>query len=366
MVQMRNLDCSKLYPLLLENQTTAILWLDASLCLRYMNPSAEFLLELDAPLCLGKSIATSLPDIGDLSAILRRVLASQETVTQRELRLMIGSPDARHGVTADCTVSPISGETACVELLVELSPLDRHLRIRREVALSLQSTINRALARNLAHEIKNPLGGLRGAAQLLARRLTEAKLLEYTRIIVSEVDRLTALVDSLLGPPQPLRRAPTNIHEPVEHVLQLTQAATPKLKIIRDYDPSLPELMLDQDQITQALINLAKNAREAAGERGVITFRTRALRQFTLNGTRHRLVACVELEDDGPGIPPEVLPRLFMPMATSKPQGSGLGLSIAQELVSRHGGLIECASVPGATVFSILLPIGNRDETETA
>ncbi|MGH8397840.1 MAG: nitrogen regulation protein NR(II), partial [Gammaproteobacteria bacterium] len=298
--------------------------------------------------------------------ILRRVLESQETVTQRELHLMIGSPDARHGVTADCTVSPLYGEAAGMELLVEFLPLDRHLRISREVALSVQSTTNRALARNLAHEIKNPLGGLRGAAQLLARKLVEPKLLEYTRIIVSEVDRLSALVDSLLGPPQPLRRALINIHELVEHVMQLTQAATPKLKIVRDYDPSLPELVLDRGKITQALINLAKNAREAAGERGVIIFRTRALRQFTLNRVRHRLVACMEVEDDGPGIPPEVLPRLFTPMATSKPQGSGLGLSIAQELVSRHGGLIECASVPGATVFSILLPIGTHDETKTA
>ncbi|MGH8283882.1 MAG: nitrogen regulation protein NR(II) [Gammaproteobacteria bacterium] len=363
---MQDSNNSGFYRSLLENQNIGILWLDASLCLRYLNPCAESLLELDAQNCLGKSITASLPQAHELSVILKRVLGSHETVTQRELCLRLGNPDAKHSVTADCTVSPLSDEADSMEFLVELTPLDRHLRISREVALTAQNTGNRSLARNLAHEIKNPLGGLRGAAQLLARKLTEPELLEYTRIIVREADRLTALADTLLGPSHPSRRTAANVHELLEHVAQLTQAATPKLKIIRDYDPSLPELSLDRDQITQVLINLAKNAGEAAGERGVITFRTRALRQFTLNGTRHRLVACVEVADKGPGIPPEILPRLFTPLVSGKPHGAGLGLSIAQNLVSRHGGLIECASTPGNTVFSILLPIGTSHERETA
>ncbi|MGA9853149.1 MAG: nitrogen regulation protein NR(II) [Gammaproteobacteria bacterium] len=354
------------FDLLLENQTTGLLWLDDAFHLRYLNPAAETLLELDGQHCLGLSLPNTLPRASELTAILDRARASGETITLRELGVEVGAFGNRHTVTVDCTVSPLTAAEGALELLVELMPLDRYLRISREAALTAQGALNRSLARNLAHEIKNPLGGLRGAAQLLARRLEDPKLLEYTRVIVSEADRLAALVDNLLGPSQSSRHAAVNIHELLEHVVQLTRAAAAKLKIIRDYDPSLPDLMLDRDQIVQVLLNLVKNACEAVGEHGVITFRSRALRQFTLNGTRHRLVACVQIEDDGPGIAPEILPRLFTPLVSSKPGGSGLGLNIAQELVSRHDGLIECTSVSNHTVFSILLPIGTGHERKTA
>ncbi len=367
MVQMLDLELSNFFALLLENQTTGLLWLDATFRLRYLNPAAETLLDLDGRRCIGSALTSSLPEADDLTAILQRVLDTRETVTRRELGLVVGAANARRTVTADCTVSPMVDKQGDVKLLVELVPQDRYLRISREAALSAQSAANRSLALKLAHEIKNPLGGLRGAAQLLARRLDDPGLLEYTRVIVSEADRLTALVDSLLGPPQALRRVETNIHELLEHVVQLLQAAAPgKFKINRDYDPSLPMLQLDRNQIIQALLNLAKNACEALGERGIIVFRSRALRQFTLHGIRHRLVACVEIEDNGPGIPPELALQLFSPLVSRKPNGAGLGLSIAQELVSRHGGLIECASVPGRTAFSILLPIGGNHEHESA
>ncbi|MGB9428436.1 MAG: nitrogen regulation protein NR(II) [Gammaproteobacteria bacterium] len=353
--------------LLLENQTTGILWLDDALHLRYLNPAAETLLNLDGQRCRGMALTANLPRASELAAILKRALASGETVTQRELAVEIGASKTPHTIVVDCTISPVAENEGALELLVEMTPLDRHLRITREAALTEQSTFNRTLTGNLAHEIKNPLGGLRGAAQLLARRLQDPKLLEYTRIIVHEADRLTALVDTLLGPSQPSHRVATNLHEPLEHVARLVEAAAPaKLKIVRNYDPSLPELQLDRDQIVQVLLNLAKNAREAVDERGVITFRSRGLRQFTLNGTRHRLVACVDVADNGPGIPPEMLPHLFTPLTSGKPGGSGLGLSIAQELVRRHDGLIECTSVPGNTVFSILLPIGTSHERDTA
>lgn len=353
--------------LLLENQTTGILWLDGALRLRYLNPAAETLLDLDGQSTTGKALTDFFAQDGEFTLILKRAMATRETVTRRELELTLGRPETRHPVTtADCTVTPVVERRGVLGFLVELVPLDRYLRISREQALTAQSDANRTLARNLAHEIKNPLGGVRGAAQLLARRLQDAKLIEYTRIIVMEADRLAALVDTLLGPPQAPRRVEVNLHELVEHVVHLTETpVTPTLKIIRDYDPSLPDLQLDRDQIIQAMLNLAKNAREAVAEHGCITFRTRVLRQFTLNGTRHRLVACVDIVDNGPGIAAEALSRLFSPLVSSKPHGAGLGLSIAQELVSRHGGLIECTSTAGNTVFSILLPMRNQYEQQT-
>ncbi|MDE2346278.1 MAG: PAS domain-containing protein [Gammaproteobacteria bacterium] len=352
---------------ILENQSTGILWLDADFRLEYLNPAAETLLDLDGKRFLGQPLTGSLSQNQEFTAMLQRVLTGQETVTQRELGLQVGPLNARRTVTVDCTVIPLVERAAPTRLLVELVPLDRHLRISRETLLADQSASNRSLALKLAHEIKNPLGGLRGAAQLLERRLADPGLGEYTRIIVKEADRLTALVDSLLGPHQELRRQPTNIHELLEHVARLLQAAAlGQRKILRDYDPSLPELQLDRDQILQVLLNLAKNACEAVAEGGVIVFRSRALRQFTLHGMRYRLVACIEIEDNGPGIPVELLPQLFSPLMSRKPNGAGLGLSISQELVSRHEGLIECQSQPGHTVFSVLLPLGAGHESKAA
>jgi len=342
---------------LLESLTNSLLWLDSSLCVRYLNPAAETLLELNGQETRTGNIADTLPENGDFLAILERVRDTRETVTRRELVLRVGTSERRHVVTVDCTVSPLTEHEEFVELLIELVPLDRHLRISDEARLSLQSGLNRVLARNLAHEIKNPLGGIRAAAQLLGRKLVQPKLAEYTQVIVSEVDRLALLVDRLLGPAQISKPSQINLHELLDHVVRLSDAAG-NPAILRDYDPSLPELRLDRDQMLQVLLNLTKNAREAAGQHGRVIFRTRALRQFTLNGVRHRLVACADIEDDGPGVPPEIQPRLFTPLVSSKPQGSGLGLSIAQELVSRQGGLIEYRSQPGHTVFSVLLPMG--------
>lgn len=348
---------------LLDNQTTAIVWLDVGLLLGYLNPAAETLLQLDARKVLGKPVDACLPEAVEFVAALSRAAERRETFTQRELRLPVGPADSRIAITVDCTATPVAEGEGETPLLVELAPLDRHLRISREDALIAQHTANRVLARNLAHEIRNPLGGLRGAAQLLERRLPDEALREHTRIILREADRLTSLVDAMLGPTRPSRRSSINIHELVEHVARLTEADAPAgLKLKRDYDPSLPNLSLDRDQIVQALLNIARNAREALGQRGSITFRTRVVRQFTIGQKRHRLVACVDIADDGPGIAPELLPRIFAPLVSGKPGGTGLGLSIAQELVNRHAGLIECVSAPGETVFSVLLPLEEDHE----
>ncbi|HEY1774492.1 MAG TPA: nitrogen regulation protein NR(II) [Gammaproteobacteria bacterium] len=339
----------------LENQTTAVLWLDGELRLSYLNPAAETLLKLDARQVLGRPIEACLPESSEFATALHRAAETRETFTQRELKLSLADCDT---VTVDCTATPVAESEGETPLLVELAPLDRHLRISRDDAFIAQHAANRVLARNLAHEIRNPLGGLRGAAQLLERRLPDPALKEYTGVILREADRLTALVDAMLGPTRPSRLVRSNIHELLEHVRQLLAAEAPaQVKLLRDYDPSLPELELDRDQMIQAMLNIARNAREAIGQRGSITFRSRVLRQFTIGPRRHRLAACVDIADDGPGIPPELQPRIFAPLVSGKPGGTGLGLSIAQELVNRHGGLIECVSAPGSTVFSVILPL---------
>lgn len=340
---------------ILENQSTAVLWLDGALRLTYLNPAAETLLRLDARQVLGGRIQECLPEAWEFAAALQRAAESRETFTQRELKLPLAD---RESVTVDCTATPVREHEDDTPLLVELAPLDRHLRISRDDAVIAQHAANRVLARNLAHEIRNPLGGLRGAAQLLERKLPDAALKEYTGVIMREADRLTALVDAMLGPTTPVRRVPVNVHELLEHVARLTEAEAPaKLTLRRDYDPSLPELALDRDQMVQALLNIARNAREALEGSGTITFRSRVLRQFTIGQTRHRLAVCLDIADDGPGIEPSLLPRIFAPLVSGKSGGTGLGLSIAQELVNRHAGLIECVSTPGSTVFSVILPL---------
>jgi two-component system nitrogen regulation sensor histidine kinase GlnL len=340
---------------ILENQATAVLWLDGGLRLSYLNPAAETLLKLDARQVLGSTVVDCLPEAQEFAAALKRAAETRETFTQRELKLLLRTQDS---VTVDCTATPVAESEGETPLLVELAPLDRHLRISRDDAFIAQHAANRVLARNLAHEIRNPLGGLRGAAQLLERRLPDESLKEYTGVIMREADRLTALVDAMLGPMQPSRLVRVNIHELLEHVYKLMAAEAPAgIGLSRDYDPSLPELELDRDQMIQALLNIARNAREALGQSGNISFRTRVLRQFTIGQRRHRLAACVDIADDGPGIAPELQPRIFAPLVSGKSGGTGLGLSIAQELVNRHAGLIECVSAPGATVFSVILPL---------
>jgi two-component system nitrogen regulation sensor histidine kinase GlnL len=216
---------------------------------------------------------------------------------------------------------------------------------------------SRQMVRQLAHEIKNPLGGLRGAAQLLERELHE-HLREYTGVIISEADRLTALVDSMIGPTRMPQKALINIHEICEHVYRLLRSeARAGVLVERDYDPSLPNAEVDANQIIQALLNVARNALLAVGERGRIVIRTRIAANVNIGTTRHKLAASLQVEDNGPGVPPELADTIFFPLVTGRANGTGLGLAVSQDLVTRHGGLIEFESKPGRTVFTILLPL---------
>jgi two-component system nitrogen regulation sensor histidine kinase GlnL len=271
------------------------------------------------------------------------------------MRLAPNEVDASERIV-DCRVSPVDiGDAA---LLVEMTDVTRRSQITRENALLIQHGAGRQMIRQLAHEIKNPLGGIRGAAQLLERQLGDAELREYTDVVISETDRLAGLVDTLLGPGGPPNKQAVNVHELLEYVVRIIEAEDPRrLTIRRDYDPGLPEIDLDRDQMVQAFLNLVRNAASALDGLGTLTLRSRAVTNFTIGDTRHRVIASIEIEDDGPGIPVEMQDSVFYPLVTNKPDGTGLGLPAAQELISRHGGLIEFESRPGRTVFYVRIPL---------
>lgn len=339
---------------IIENLHTAVLLLDSSLRLEFMNPAGEMLFAVSAARFIGHPAQEVLID-RELSTALEQVLASGTPITERELVLNLGY---RPKVTVDLTAIPLVDTEGREALLVEMKQVDRQLRITREEGLLAQSNATRALVRGLAHEIKNPLGGLRGAAQLLERELNNEELKEYTNIIISEADRLQELMNRMLGPNSLPRKRKLNIHEVVERVRQVVNAELSEtVKIIRDYDPSIPDVYADEGQLIQAMMNLVRNAAQAVGEHGEITLRTRTLRQYTIGHTLHKLVARIDVIDNGPGIAPEMRESLFLPMVTGRADGTGLGLPIAQSLINLNDGLIEWESRPGHTVFTVLLPI---------
>ncbi len=289
--------------------------------------------------------------------ILSRALETGQTYAA-ELRLGPTEAHAEDRIV-EVRVSSLEHENLTASLLVEMSDLTRRSRISREKALLIQHGAGRQMIRQLAHEIKNPLGGIRGAAQLLGKQLQNEDLEEYTSVIISEADRLAGLVDTLLGPGGPPNKQQSNVHELLEYVVRLIQAESGnQIDIRRDYDPGLPAMDLDRDQMVQALLNLVRNAVAALGGQGRITLRSRAIMNFTIGDTRHKVVASLEIEDDGPGIPSDLQDSVFYPLVTNRPDGTGLGLPVAQELISRHHGLIEFESRPGRTVFFVRIPLG--------
>jgi two-component system nitrogen regulation sensor histidine kinase GlnL len=342
-----------LHKRILDNLSNAVLVLDQRLEVSYINPAGEMLLGVSSRQALGQSVADLLHLDARLSESIQQARDGGHPFTEREVEL---SPRPELALTVDISVTVFIDATRDATLLLELHHLDRHLRISREEHLLAQQNATRALIRGLAHEVKNPLGGLRGAAQLLERRLDDAELREYTQVIIGEADRLQLLVDRMLGPAKLPRHVELNVHEVLERVRQLVEAES-SLSIDADYDPSIPNLVGDRDQLIQALLNILRNAVQAVGPDGAVAIRTRCHRQFTIGQQRHRLVIGIDIVDDGPGIPASMIENIFYPMVSGREGGSGLGLSIAQELVHRHGGLIECSSRPGQTVFRILLPL---------
>ncbi len=349
---------------ILSSQVTALVLFDRDLTIVYMNAAAEMLLSVSARMVLvGQPMDQLLRCPQDVMLQhLRTVTESNQPLTQplTEREIILSLPDG-HSITVDCTLVPVDSDQRQGMVLAEIRRVDRQLRLTREEQLISQNLATRDLIRGLAHEIKNPLGGVRGAAQLLAMELEDTELGEYTNIIVEEVDRLKSLVDQMLGSRQlPVMRS-VNIHHILERVCTIIEADPEHGAVLqRDYDPSIPDLQGDADQLIQAILNIVQNAVQATGGKGHILLQTRVLRQFTLANKRHRLVAQLNIIDDGPGIPPEIQERVFYPMVSGKSEGTGLGLSLAQSLINRHGGLIEFTSEPGKTVFTLYLPLENN------
>ncbi|MEX1080679.1 MAG: nitrogen regulation protein NR(II) [Halofilum sp. (in: g-proteobacteria)] len=342
---------------LADGLAVAVLVADAAGVVHFVNAAAEDLFGVSRKRAVGATLSELIVTEPDRLQHAREAVQSEEAFTAREIEITPLPNGPAQPLHADVAVTPWHSRQWGAVAIIEVSPLDRHLRIVREEALRAQEEANRTLLRGLAHEVRNPLAGLRGAAQLLEREV-DAGLVEYTQVIVREADRLRALIDRMMAPDQRPNRGETNIHEVTEHVMQLLRAeAGPGVALTTAYDPSIPELQIDRDQIIQALLNLARNALQAIGDDGAITMRTRALRQYTIGQTLHRLVATIELIDNGPGIPEELQDHLFQPMVTGRPDGTGLGLTIAQSLVGRHDGLIECESSTAGTTFRILLPL---------
>jgi len=344
---------------LLDSLITSVFLLDPDLTIVYLNAAGQTLLGLSPNQALGRRITELARGAETLLALFERSRRGGGCV-QRELAW-----PAAGGVDRilDCAVSEITlGGEATTRLLLEIEDITQHRRLTRENALLAQLGGSRLMVRQLAHEIKNPLGGLRGAAQLLQRELLDPALKEYTRIIISEADRLTHVLDSMLGPGRPPAKQLVNLHELLERVYHLLRSeASDGVAVDRDYDPSLPALTVDPNQIIQAMLNLGRNALQALAGSPVreprLVLRTRAASNISIGSRGHRLVASVQFEDNGPGVPAEIRDTIFYPLVSGRTDGTGLGLGIAQDLVSRHGGLIEFDSAPGRTIFVIYLPM---------
>lgn len=338
---------------ILDSLHTAVVILDKNLHIQYMNSCAEMLIGISAKQIIDtslKNIIVNNPTV--LEKLQGEALNEEGSFTIREQSISFVS-----GKTAlvDYTISTLADG----DKMMEISQIDHQRRITKEEQFFAQSHAMNNLAKGLAHEVRNPLGGLRGAAQLLEKELDDEDLKEYTKIIIEEADRLQNLVSRILGDSKyVVKKVHVNIHQVLEHVRQLMLIDNPKeLQFFTDYDPSIPDVCIWQDQFIQAILNISRNAVEAANMGGMVLFCTRIVRQAVIGTHRYKLAVKIDIQDDGSGIDEELMDSIFLPMISSRPNGTGLGLSISQSIVFRHGGIIECQSKPGCTVFSITIPL---------
>ncbi len=359
--EIRNVTPENLHKCLLDNLKIGVVVMDNKLRLLFLNVAAENLLEISvrkaSQLFIGDVFIKATEDIDEMQT----ALTNNSSFTKRQTRLQL-----MHGklVDADYTITPFE-ENGEQRALLEITSLEHSYRINREESLNSTHATTRELVRGLAHEIKNPLGGIRGAAQLLAQELDSEELSDHTRVIIEEADRLHKLVDRLVGSRQPPNMQPANIHEVLERVRSLVGAeiSGKNINLVRDYDPSIPAVLADTSQLIQAMLNIVRNAMqslfspEVDHDLGRIHLRTRIIRNATIGARFHRAAACVEIIDNGPGIKAEMIDSIFYPMISGRAEGTGLGLSITHSIISQHKGLIECESRPGATCFTVLLPL---------
>ena len=348
------------YSAVIDYMATSILLLSRQYEVEYMNQAAEELFGVSYRRVAGSSVEDVVRVQNDeVFSRLKENIDRGQSWTEHECSLsLIGGKE----VTVDCTVSPIEINEA-EKVLIEIITLDRQLKIVRESHLLKEHQATRSMLRGMAHEIKNPLGGLRGAAQLLESELEDKELTEYTGIIIKEADRLHNLVDRMLGPNMVPNKSLQNIHEVLHYVYNLvTVEENENVKFGFDYDPSIPEINFDRDLLVQAVLNITNNALKAIEQDGEITFKSRILRNYTIDGQLHKLVACISIIDNGPGVPEDIATKIFFPMVSGESDGTGLGLAISQMLINQHGGLIEFDSVPGRTEFRVLLPVENENK----
>lgn len=337
---------------------TAVIVLDDAFAIQYANQAAENLLDTSARMLVGQPLLSMFAELAEIERPVREALTNQWNYSAQNVSFL---RPGREPLQLACLFTRTEAPEA--PYIVELRPIEQLLRIAREERLLSEQQAHRELIRNLAHEIRNPLGGLRGSAQLLEAELPDPGLREYTQVIIKEADRLQVLLDRLLTPHRAPKVGPLNIHETLERVRSIVQAEFgERVEVVRDYDPSVPEMQGDMEQLIQALLNVSRNAAQAivgsgTEGRGTILLRTRVLRRLTIARQRYRLALELQVVDSGPGVPEQIRERIFHPLVSGREGGSGIGLSLAQTYVQYHGGVIECESRPGNTVFSILLPL---------
>ncbi len=344
---------------LLSVMATSVLVVDSALNVINLNASAQTLTALSESKLKGRCLLDALPHAVALSQAVQRALDEERSFMERGIYL---GTRLSEKVFVDCNVTPLWVRGDCpIIVVIEMTNVARHRSIQRDGQMLIQNTASSALIQGLAHEIKNPLGGIRGAAQLLERELLDKGLMEYTQVIIGEADRLRLLVERMLEPRGQLEIKELNIHEILEHVRLIVDSEHgTEVSIVDDYDPSLPLVMADKDKLIQALLNIVRNAAQAVClMRGQVTLRTRVKHKFTIGSKLHRLVMSIQIVDNGPGIDPELGTSIFLPLVSGRAEGTGLGLPIAQSLIQKQGGLVGFESEAGRTVFSVWLPLGD-------
>lgn len=348
----------KTYQHQLANQlVTAVIVLDAELKIQYLNPAAEALLIKSFNKLFNLPLIEAIPHSTLDPARLMQVIESGQEFSDGDVSVQLGD---HFKFTAEVTASATEFNHQ-PHVLLELKRVDQQKQISAEAFQQQQWESARDLIRGLAHEIKNPLGGLRGAAQLLTKELNSEQQ-EYTAMIIEQADRLRNLVDRLLGPNQLPKMEVQNIHLVLEKVSQLVAFDNEKnIRIIRDYDPSIPDIAFDADKLQQAILNIVNNAVQVIEPGSSITLKTRVASNQTINGKRVRLTVVISIIDYGPGIPEDIQDTIFYPMVSGRSNGTGLGLAISQTLVNQHKGKLSCSSRPGRTEFTLLLPISEEN-----
>jgi len=344
-----------------DQLTTSVVMLDSDFRVTYVNASAESLFQRSSQQLLTGDFQSFFEHVEEVQHLLEAASLSEAPVIEHDAKWFIrGHKPFR----VDVVASPIAG-SGQVGVLLEIQNIERMVRFDRDEQMRKKQETTQVLVRGVAHEIKNPLGGIRGAAQLLASEVENSELTEYTSIIIEEADRLRNLVDRMLGSREAGMFSQINIHQVVDRVYQLAQVECGKrIAFVCDFDPSIPQLVADKEQLIQSVLNIARNAIEALEESETpsaqITLKTRIVRQILIGKKNVRLACQLAIIDNGPGIPEKLKSDIFYPMISGRAKGTGLGLSISQQIMHRHGGMIEYDSVPGRTSFSLYFPIDQK------